>query len=110
MVLQNKSDNSNGHALQKQLKNNQIFDLFVIYFCSFLVPISFCFAVFASFVFVSLLISNFSLRSKTSEKTDFFASKRKKFAYFSHRFASTKNERRTLAVSLILQPKSWEFG
>jgi hypothetical protein len=47
----------------------------VTYFRSFLVLISFGVAVFASFVFVSLLISSFSLRS---EKTDIFRFEAKK--------------------------------
>jgi hypothetical protein len=55
---------------------------------------SFRFAYFASFVFVSLMISSFSLQSETSEKIAFFSLRSEKFfASFSLRFAS--NRKRT---------------
>jgi hypothetical protein len=68
------------------------FDFFMTYFCNLLVPFSFSYDSFASLAFVSLLISRFSLWSETSD-----------FAQFSHRFASTENERRTLFILLLLR-------
>jgi hypothetical protein len=48
-------------------------DFFVTYFCNFLVPFSFSYDIFASLACISLMISNFSLWSETSEKADFFS-------------------------------------
>jgi hypothetical protein len=69
---------------------------------------SFRFPYFASFVFVSLMISSFSLRSETSEKTAFFRIEAKSFS-LHFRFVSlrTENERRTLILlSYSLEPES----
>jgi uncharacterized membrane protein len=76
----------------------------VIYFRRFLVPISFRFAIFGSFVFVSLLISSFSLRSETSEKTDFFRFEAKKICLF---FASFRFNRKRTAHP---NPADSDFG
>jgi hypothetical protein len=65
---------------------------------------SFRFAYFASFIFVSLMISSFSLRSETSEKTTFFRFEAKSFSLL-FRFVSlrTENERRTLLATLTVR-------
>jgi hypothetical protein len=64
---------------------------------------SFRLAFFASFVFVSLMISSFSLRSETSEKTAFFRFDAKNFS-LHFRFVSlrTENERRTLVLPRVI--------
>jgi hypothetical protein len=97
------------------------FWLFMTYFCNFLVPFSFFYDIFASLAFVSLLISSFSLRSETSKKQIFFASKRNKFCSI---FASFRFNRKRTAhpihircsgkktLFLILPrglPQPWQF-
>jgi hypothetical protein len=76
------------------VKINKILSFFTIFRF-----VSFSFAFFAWFGFVSLLISSVSLRSETCEKSGFFSLRSEKMlAYFSLRFALTENERRTLGV------------
>jgi hypothetical protein len=72
---------------------------------------SVCFDYLASFVFVSLMISSFSLRSETSEKTAFFRFEAKSFS-LHFRFVSlrTENERRTLIGGLALCRKQFLIG
>jgi predicted DCC family thiol-disulfide oxidoreductase YuxK len=73
----------------------------VIFYSNFSIPFSFRF----DFVCIVCLrfafdFQRFRFKAETSEKSDFFVLQSQKgFALFSHRFASTENEQRTLIIT-----------
>jgi hypothetical protein len=94
MVLQNKSDNCPVHALQKQLKNNQILtfcDLFSQFFGSHFVSI--CYFRFVRFRFASADFQLFASKLNKRKKQIFFRFEAKQICLFFTSFCF--NRKRT---------------